>query len=993
MLTDGGFPSLQLVANIDSIKTQPLHLTPNAVVYRGNINADFTNTNPDDLQGQLLVTHSIIVNDQQRLQLDTLQVNAGRDDKGRFLRLTSDVAWVSIEGEYKLTELGSVIQNSIQPHFTLVPDYKVVPVSPYEFKLNASILDRPLLRSFMPDLKRLQDLIVQGNFSSTSGWSLNATSPTIVFGPNTISDLNFKAGSSTGGIEMTTTLGNFKGAGMNIYGTKVDATIANNQVNLALNIKDRAAKDKYRLSATVSQPSFGNYVFSLAPQNLLLNYDTWNIEGANSISMAPEGLSISNFILSKGNQRLSINSASTAINAPINVNFNSFRLGTLTGFVQADTSFVDGVMNGNVVLNDVTKQLTFTSDLTVNDLSIQKDTLGNVSIRVNNTVQNTYDADVRLTGRGNDLQLTGKYLVKPENNSSYDLVLDIRQIQLNTLEGVSNGALKDASGTVSGRFDLNGTMKDPNINGELVFNQAAMNVTMLNSKFTIDQERLRVNNQGLTFDTFTIKDETGNAIVINGTAATTNFTNYKFDLAVNADNFRASNTTKKDNKLFYGKLLFSSNLRIRGTEAAPIVDGSVSVNKETDFTVVLPQQEPGIVEREGVIEFVDMDAPRVNDSLFMQPYQALDTSMLKGFDVNANIEINKEATLSLVIDAGNGDFVKMKGEGLLNGGIDPSGKITLSGSYEIEEGAYELTFNFLRRKFNIQKGSKIVWQGEPTDASLDLTAIYVANTSPLDLVEDQIAEATTSIRNTYRQRLPFEVHLNLAGQLLQPIITFDIILPEKNYNVSNDIVQNVEVKLDQLREEPSELNKQVFALLLLNRFVGENPFASSGSSPFDAGTFARQSASKLLTEQLNKLAENLIQGVDINFDVNSIEDYTTGERRNKTDFNVSLSKNLLSDRLRVTVGNNFELEGPQQSGGQSPGLAGDVALDYKLSKDGRYMLRGYRKNEYEGVVEGYVVETGLSFIITVDYNRFADIFRRKKKNAKPAIPPVPAGGQ
>jgi hypothetical protein len=33
-------------------------------------------------------------------------------------------------------------------------------------------------------------------------------------------------------------------------------------------------------------------------------------------------------------------------------------------------------------------------------------------------------------------------------------------------------------------------------------------------------------------------------------------------------------------------------------------------------------------------------------------------------------------------------------------------------------------------------------------------------------------------------------------------------------------------KLTQLRQQPDELNKQVFALLLLNRFIGENPFAS-----------------------------------------------------------------------------------------------------------------------------------------------------------------------
>jgi hypothetical protein len=172
------------------------------------------------------------------------------------------------------------------------------------------------------------------------------------------------------------------------------------------------------------------------------------------------------------------------------------------------------------------------------------------------------------------------------------------------------------------------------------------------------------------------------------------------------------------------------------------------------------------------------------------------------------------------------------------------------------------------------------------------------------------------------------------------------------------------------------LNKQVFALLLLNRFVAENPFNSSASTT--AGTLVRQSASKLLTEQLNRLAESLVKGVDVNFDVQSSDDYTTGERKDRTDLNVGVSKRLLNDRLTVTVGSNFELEGPQNSNQNSSNIAGNVALNYRLSKDGRYMLRAYRKNEYQGVIDGYIVETGLGFIITLDYNRFKEIFQQKK---------------
>jgi translocation and assembly module TamB len=181
-----------------------------------------------------------------------------------------------------------------------------------------------------------------------------------------------------------------------------------------------------------------------------------------------------------------------------------------------------------------------------------------------------------------------------------------------------------------------------------------------------------------------------------------------------------------------------------------------------------------------------------------------------------------------------------------------------------------------------------------------------------------------------------------------------------------------------LREDQGEINKQVFSLLLLGRFVGENPFKSEGAS-FSAASYARQSVSKLLTEQLNQLAAGLIQGVDINFDVVSTDDYTTGSLRNRTDLNVGLSKSLLNDRLKVSVGNNFQLQGPQTARPANNGLGGNIAVDYQLSRDGRYMLRFFRRNQYEGVVDGYVIETGMSFILSGDYNNIMELIRRKKQ--------------
>jgi hypothetical protein len=721
--------------------------------------------------------------------------------------------------------------------------------------------------------------------------------------------------------------------------------------------------------------------FSLQPDSLLLNYASWSINRDNLIRFGATVMNAQNFNLSKGDQHLIINSLNSSGDSPMQVNFSNFSLSTLTAFVQSDSLLVDGTLNGAVQLRNLLTQPNFTTDLNLNNLALKRDTIGDVNIKVNNNTANVFATNVTITGRGNDVGLTGNYYLKPADNSNFDFNLAIRQLPFKTVEAVSMGALNDASGNLSGAIAINGTVKDPNIDGAINFNKTAFNVAMLGSYFRIDNEAIKVNNQGIRFDTFTITDSANNNLVIDGAANTTNFMNYNFDMTVRARNFRGLNSTKRENALYYGQVYFNSNLRIKGTEAAPIVDGSLRINEDTKLTIVLPQAEPGVVDRQGVIEFVDMDAPE-NDSLFKYTMARYDSSFNKsaitGFDITANIELVKEAEFNLVIDEANGDFLNLKGQALLNGGIDPSGKITLTGSYVMESGGYELSFNFLRRKFQMQKGSTITWTGEPTTANVDVTAVYVANTSAIDLVNDQIQE---SQKGYYMQKLPFQVRLTVRGELMKPDLSFDIALPENasSMRVSEDIVSTVNTRLEQLKSEPSELNKQVFALLLLNRFVGQNPFASEGGGGFSAGLYAKQSVSKILTEQLNKLAGDLIAGIDINFDVNSSEDYSTGSRQERTDFGVALSKRLLNDRLKVTVGSNFELEGPQKASGNSSSAIGNVAVDYNLTKDGRYLIRAYSRNEYEGILEGYVVETGLRFVMSVDYNKFQEIFVQRKR--------------
>ncbi len=988
-------PYFKINAQIDSVKALPLNFTTTPLTFRGVVTGDVSNADPNNLEADIAVSNALLVTADQRIQLDTIQLVAGKTDSSNFIRLSSPIANALIEGAYQLTELGTIFQQNINPYFTVAAG-PLPPVKPYNIRFVIDVENSPALTSLVPGFVVTEPIHVEGSLATNQGLQGLITSKQLTFSGNSIQDLKAQLLTTPQGLQFTANIARLQSPSANMYNTSIRATALNNNIDFNVGIDDKIGKAKYRLAGLFNQPAPGTYALQLRPDSLLMNYEPWTVAADNRLLLTPEYINATNFTLQSGLEQLSIQSEPGGGNQPLKLNFSNFQLSTITAFVQTDSLLVNGTLNGGATFRDVLKQPLFTSDITITDLSLKQDTIGNINLKVSNTSMERYVTDITLSGNGNDVQITGPLELQGKD-VLLNLNIAVRALQLRTMEGALASFVEKASGTITGNIAVQGTTAAPKLNGNLNFDSASVITTVLGGPLSLSNEKLSITDDGFLFDDFSIRDSAGRALTINGTVATSNFINYQFGLDVDAKNFRAVNTTQKDNKLYYGQLYLSTNLHIGGTETAPVVDGTLSINDETRFSIVLPQAEPGVAQREGIVSFVNFDAPE-NDSLFIA-YDSLNKAANPmGFDITANINISKQAVFNVIVDAANGDYLNIRGAGQLSAAIDPSGKISLTGDYEIEEGAYRLSFNFLQRRFDIQKGSKITWLGEPTSAQVAVTAVYIANTAPLDLMQNTSSE----LSGYYKQKLPFQIQLKIGGELLKPQITFDVVLPQEgNYNVGGDVIDGVNQRLAQLRQEPSELNKQVFAVLLLNRFVGENPFESS-SGGLNPESIARQSVSKLLTEQLNNLASDLISGVDLNFDVASTtDDYSTGERSTRTDLNVGLSKRLLNDRLTVTVGSNFELEGSQQSNQKSNNIAGNVAVNYQLSKDGRYMIRFYRKNEYQGVLDGYIIENGLGFVMTVDYNRIREILqprkvkrereqRRKEREQQPPINQIQA---
>lgn len=971
------YPAVSLSMNIDSIKMKALHLTKTEYIYRGKLKANFDNTDPAALNGKLDIMSSLLVTEKDRLELDTVRLLAVHRGDSERISLRSGIANINVRGIYKVSELGSIFQQSVEPYFKGAIPNAPPSSNKYSFTVSVHAVDNPTLKVLMPSLERFEELRLTGRFVSDSGWYANVDLPSLTVGSTHVEDFTMNAGTKKDSLVVKISAGMLKLAGNTIYNLGLTASAANDHLNFATHFNDRAGKEKYSLAGMVVHRQ-DEYEISLA-ENLLLNYQKWSIAKNNSIKIGNSDIAIHDFTLKHSNEQLVLQSIGNNSNAPLKADFSNFTIGTLAAFVMPDSLAIDGTVNGSLNLRNVMQKPSFSGDLTINNLSFKKDTAGDLRVAFTSNSSDLVHAEMKLTGRGNTVDISGNYYPQATDGNEIKVDVNLSQLNLAAVEGITMGEITRATGNITGRVTLSGKTSAPTVNGSLNFKKVVFTLSMLNSQFKVDDKDIVINQEGIKFNNFTIRDSADNTATLDGMVYTTNFTSYKFAVDVKADNFRILNTPKNANKLYYGQLYFSSNMRVNGTDLLPVVDGRITILNKTKLTVVVPEQSPGVESQKGIVQFVNRKVPE-NDTLFMSTVinDSINRARITGLDISANIEIKKEAEFNLIVDEANGDFLRMKGEGLLTSSIDRSGKITMAGSYELTDGEYQMTFNFLKRKFNIQQGSRIVWEGDPLKATLDITAIYIAKAAPLDLVKDLLGPDAGTGRNAYLQRLPFQVYLKAQGELLHPFISFDIQLPQdKNYGVGQDVVESSNIKLTQLRQDQSELNKQVFALLLLNRFITENPFESS-TGGLSAETFARQSASRLLTEQLNQLAGDLVKGVDINFDVSSTQDYSTGSEEDRTELNVSLSKRLLNDQLTVTVGSNFQLEG-QNTNQNASNIAGDVAVDYKLSKDGRYMLRAYRKNEYEGIVDGYVVETGVGFIFTLDYNRFRDIFLSEKK--------------
>ena len=970
-----GQEQVQFRFNLAGADLQKLHFSKTDLRIGLVAKADYNGKSVNEINGKVKIANIVLAHEAKKYALDSVVINSVNEPNKSEFNVKSDLADITYSGIVSPFSLPDELDHFISQYFLLSDSVSTKQKSLQDFNFEIQLHNHPILSEILfPELHEFQPGIIQGSFDSQkNNLKLNAGIGKMVYGSTEINDFKIDVNSDLKKLNYRISCRNISNSLASISNFLVDGNLVDNKINTTFSSLDEKKNKKLAVTTQIIRDK-ANYKLTLDPADFYMMYEKWNIAADNSIEFGKQGFLIHHFFLNDDESRINIASVNDQFNDDVNIGIKNLALDDISGIFQKDTILVKGVVDGNVLLKRVNNSYGIIADAKIMNLIVSNVPIGNLIIKAENPTSEKFNVDLKLSGGENNLTASGSY-VPNGGDQSIRINTQIQSLSLQTVQAFSMGILTKASGNLTGNLLVEGSAALPEITGQLSFNNAIITPAFLNNPLELKHETFQLKKDGIYFNSFTILDKEKHTAILDGVVNMNQFSNFKFALNINTKDFLLFNTTHADNKDFYGRMVIDSKIGITGPMSLPVVNAKIKLKKGSNFTFAVPEDQLTTDKGEDVVEFETRN--NLNPILYRAEKKEVQKSSLTGFDVSSILEIDKEATLRLLMDPSSTDSLVVRGDAALSFTIDRSGKMSLTGAYNLNDGSYLASLeSLIKRKFDIDRGSTIIWNGDPYDAEIFINARYPVRASPIDLMSDQMSGLSETDKNGYKQRYPFLVILKLRGKILQPEISFEIQLPQDEKGILSGAVNQ---KLSMLNEDESALNKQVFALLVLGRFIQENPLQTEAGG---TSTLVRATVGKFLSQQLNQWSSKVLPGVDLNFDIQSYNDYQTGQAQGRTQVDIGLKKQLFDERLSIQLGGSVDVEGAKASQNSASNITSDVDVEYKITKDGRYRLKGFRHNQYEGVIEGQLVETGAGVIYVRDFNTWKEFLRSLKKKSE-----------
>lgn len=904
------------------------------VLHGGTITSNFTGNTLNNIQGSIAANDIQFQVDTGSYTIDSVALLAKGDEEHRVLWLTSDVMEATLSGETDLPTLSAYFQ-SVAMRYAPAMGLALKPSGKQDFHVDLTLKDFTPIAPFVePALAIGKGASLTGYFSSAAGAAnFNLLVPTLHYGNLRIEQLIADETTNNEALRLLVTADRVSLTdSLYIDNVNMTNTLTNDSLYFNLKLAHTTASNRIDLNGLMHFREEQPAELRFLPSAVILNQEPWQLGNQALIHLDRDRLRISDMELTNGNQTVRLDgviSPQTGDEAVLT--FSQFDLSTFNAAMRPSGIRLDGIVNGQMNISSLLKQPYFIADIEASGIHYNDTEVGDLLLQADfDQHTKLVNVNMEVVNHGiRTILATGTYNAAAVNK--LDMRVALNKSELIIFQPLLKNLVSNITGTVSADLRITGTALNPQVDGRFSLHDAGFTVNYLKTPYRIDDE-VYLSNSTLLLTNLTVTDPMGNQALANGKVDLSNIRVPDIDLTIDATNFLVLHTTLRDNPLYYGTAYGTGRFAFHGPTNAINITVKARTNENTRLAI--PLNAVGTVSDNDFIRFVSQDTVNTRTST---------SQLLKGLSLNMDFQVTPDAEISLYTDLGE---LSGRGTGALSLRISSLGDFEMFGDYAINSGKFTLTAqDFINKIFDINQGGTIRWTGQPTEATIALTAVYEQRTSLSPLYN-------AAGRETNEQRALAQAQMNLSGNLMRPDITFGLNFPNDPY---------VKDELQGYLSDANNVNQQTLSLIVRRSFT-----------PGSATDFSRELNNTLLSAgtelAFNQLNNIIAQSLNLNFvdlNIRSLND-------------ASASVHLFNDRLILT-GGVTDRRNVTDLNVFSDRVATDAEVQYLIRKDGRLVLRASNRLNSRNFLlnlndNNYVSAVGL--VYRQEFYTFGEFLRR-----------------
>lgn len=981
-------PEFDFKVQVGQMNLFPLNLSNRKIKVSGDANIKGKGISLANFEGNINGNGFKIIDEySNEYPVNVFSFNSNIEPDGmRSLSLQSNQIYGTLEGNIAPTDIWYytkkmiekrllVIPNFFKENFQLEQKYKGGAEAKFEINIENDLGLASLLRN---NLNKVDGLKVTGHLvEGNDELNLEVSCPKLQIGNTSIVDIESQLKLDSSFSEFNFSTEAIQLGKLNIPAITALALKQKNDIKFGLNIASNLEGNgsNLNLNGILGQTADSLYQLHIQPNALKVFNETYLIEDDNKIIFGANTFSAEKFTMTNEEKNIFISSAD--VNG-VNISFKNFGLEYYNQILKYPPLQFGGKFNSDFVIKNLKKFTDLDFKFKCDQFMINGDDWGVMQLEAN--AQN-FKSDIysylSLTKGTAQLIGEGKYQLDGPNKNYLDFRLDLAGFPLQFAEYFVKGTLSDIKGSCNAGVSVFGFLNELNVDGTALLSRGELKVDFLNTLYSFEPSIVNLEDGLFDFSGSKIYDKLGNFATLNGGISHNNLKDLGFAASLTTDKFLGLDTEKGDNDLFYGKAVGRGEVTFNGPLGLPSLYVNAEVGEETELVIPVSSGQEA-----SALSFINF----TSQTKELEAAVSNNIPSSKGVDLEMDLTIINPAVVKIIFDEQAGDVLEGSGKGNIKIFVPREGDFQMFGDYEIEEGNYLFTlYNIINKKFNIQRGGLIRWSGDPFNADINLTARYQdLNTSVANFIQEYLISSSDATRAEASNATNVNLNLMLKGKLLQPIIDFDLNFP----SLTGEVQSFTDSKLRVLRQDPNELNKQVFGLIVAGQFLPAD-FAFQGTEVLynTVSEFVSNQLSLLITQLFSELIEegDVLSGID--FDIAYFQyqkvNLSEGEDLNKGDeLKVRLTQNYFDDRLTILLGGNLELNNNFNTvtGASGAFLGNDLVIEYAINKDRSLKVKVYQRLQPDFSGRRVQVGTGLSF--RKEFDSFSEFFKNLKATIK-----------